>query len=248
MYAETFQELGLSPNEARIYEALLELGKSSVSEISSHTNIHRRNIYDAVNRLVEKGIITSVIGDKDSHYIPVDPNKLLEVVEEKREKLEKVMPALEDLFKQNKENEGIYILKGMEGYRNTIRDILDVGESGYTIGGKGIWTNPESDPFVQGLVKGFAKKNMKWRTLFDATTKEQVKSMGKQPHLTYRFLPEKYSSPTAIDIYGDRVVLFVNDNLDAPDENITIFMMVSKKLADSYKKWFEFMWDNAKKI
>jgi len=247
MYAETFQELGLSPNEARIYEALLELGKSSVSEIAAKTNIHRRNIYDAVNRLVEKGIITTVIGDKDSHYIPVDPNKLLEVVEEKREKLEKVMPALEDLFKQNKENEGIYILKGMEGYRNTIRDILDVGESGYTIGGKGIWTNPESDPLVQGLMKGMLKKNMQWRTLFDATTKEQVQEMKKYSYLTYRFLPEKYSSPTAIDIYGDRVVLFVNDNLDTPDENITIFMMVSKKLADRYKKWFEFMWDNAKK-
>jgi len=74
MYAETFQELGLSPNEARIYEALLELGKSTVGKIATKTNIHRRNVYDAVNRLVEKGIITPVIGDKDNHYIPVDPN------------------------------------------------------------------------------------------------------------------------------------------------------------------------------
>jgi len=84
MYAEIFQELGLSPNEARIYEALLELGRSSVAEIAVKTNIHRRNVYDAVNRLVEKGIITTVIGDKDNRYIPVDPNKLLEVVEEKK--------------------------------------------------------------------------------------------------------------------------------------------------------------------
>jgi len=155
------------------------------------------------------------------------------------------MPDLVDLFQQKKEGEGIYIFKGMEGYRNALRDIIDVGENGYTIGGKGIWTNPESDPLVQGLVKGFAKKNMQWRTLFDATTKEQVKSMGKQPHLTYRFLPEKYSSPTAVSIYADRVVLYVSDNLDTPTEDLTIFMMVSKKLADSYKKWFEFMWDHS---
>ena len=71
--------------------------------------------------------------------------------------------------------------------------------------------------------------------------------MRKYQNYGYRFLPEKYSSPTAVDVYGDRVVLYVSDNLDVPEEDITIFMMINKKLADSYRKWFEFMWSSAKK-
>jgi HTH-type transcriptional regulator, sugar sensing transcriptional regulator len=246
MYPETLQELGLSLNEARIYEALLKLGKSSISQIAVETSIHRRNVYDAVNRLVEKGIITPVIGSKDSNYLPVDPGKLLEIVEEKRQKLQKILPALEDLFKQEKGSEGIYILKGIEGYKNALRDILNVGQTCYTIAGKSLWTNPSTDPISEKAIQEGFQKNIKYHTLFDATAKEQVQKMKKYPNQIYRFLPEKYSSPTAVDIYGDRVVVYVNDNLDAPDENLTLFMIVSKKLADSYRQWFQFMWDHSK--
>ena len=55
------ESLGLSPNEARIYEALVEHGESGVSEIALFGNIHRRNAYDAIHRLVEKGLCFPIL-------------------------------------------------------------------------------------------------------------------------------------------------------------------------------------------
>lgn len=243
MYTDILQELGLSPNEARIYEALLELGESSISDIATHTNIHRRNVYDAINRLVEKGFIVPVIGSEERRYVPIEPRKFLENIEEKRTKLEKVLPDMENLFKQKKAKEGVYIYKGIEGYRNVLRDILSVAQDGYAIGAKGIWTVPSQDPFTESYAKETIKKKIKFQTLFDATLKNQMKEIREYPNITYRFLPEKYSTPTAIDIYGDRVVIYASSNLDAPREDITLFMMISQKLADSYRQWFQFMWD-----
>lgn len=70
-----------------------------------------------------------------------------------------------------------------------------------------------------------------------------MKKNSEYPNITYRFLPEKYSSKTAIDIYEDRVAIWTGGTLNSLDENITIFMTISQNLADSYRQWFQFMWD-----
>jgi len=248
MYAETFQELGLSPNEARIYEALLELGKSSVAEIAVKTNIHRRNVYDAVNRLVKKGIITTVIGDKDSHYIPVDPNKLLEVVEEEREKLQKIMPDLEDLFNQKRGDEGMYLLKGVEGYKNYLRDMLHAKGDVYTINAKGMFLDPRLRPFIENFWKEARAKKIAFHGLLDETAKEQVIEVAKKLAADCRIIPKQYSSPMTIDIYDDRVVTVIGEKPGELAEKVTIFMNISQDLADSYRQLFQFMWDHSKEL
>ena len=45
------QSIGLSPNEAKIYDALVTYGVSGVSTISLRAKVHRRNCYDALQRL-----------------------------------------------------------------------------------------------------------------------------------------------------------------------------------------------------
>lgn len=247
MHTDTLKELGFSPNEARIYEALLELGEASVSDIASHTNIHRRNAYDAIKRLVAKGFATPVIGEQEGHYVPVEPDKLLETLEEKKGKLQKILPDFQGLFEHKKTPESVYIYKGMEGFKNILRDILRLKQACYTIAAKGLWTNPRSNPLVESFVKESRKKKIEFCFLFDATVKNLIRPEWlKKDNVSYRVLPEKYSTPTAIDIYGDRVVIYVSENLEKPLEEITMFMMISEKLAQGYKQWFQFMWDHCK--
>jgi len=59
-----------------------------------------------------------------------------------------------------------------------------------------------------------------------------------------RFLPKKFSTTSAIDIFGDRVVTFTGLNINRLDDDLVQFVLISRKLADSYRKWFQFMWDN----
>ena len=248
-YADILKDLGLSPNEARIYEALLELGESSITEIATRTNIHRRNVYDAVNRLVDKGVITPVIGDKESRYAPVEPSKFLEMVEEKRTKLEEILPAMQKLFAEKKTTEGIFIYKGIEGFKNISRDTLRAKGYLYTIGGKRMWLDPypDKDPMVEGFLRTAKKRNIKMQILLDATAKDQFKPESPIANSEFRFLPKEYSSPTTIDVYDDRVVIYTGE-LEKPNENMTIFLIISKALAESYKQWFQFMWDRCKPI
>lgn len=250
-FAETLKELGLSPNEARIYEALLELGESSVTEIATHTNIHRRNVYDAVNRLVDKGIITPVIEGKESRYAPIEPGKFLEMIEEKRIKLEQILPEMQKLFAQKKTAEGVFVYRGIEGFKNVLRDTLKAKEFLYTIGGKSTWLDPYpyslQYPFVESWLKETKRKNIKLKILLDATAKDHYKPGPRLGNSEFRFLPKEYSSPALIDIYNDRVNIYLGKNLNQSLEDLTIFMMISERLAQSYKQWFQFMWDRCGK-
>ena len=78
MHFDIFQEIGLTPNEAKIYQALIEVGETTVGNIAIRGNIHRRNIYDAINRLIEKGLVFQIFARGENIYKAVDPVKLME--------------------------------------------------------------------------------------------------------------------------------------------------------------------------
>ncbi|MFH1211984.1 MAG: helix-turn-helix domain-containing protein, partial [Candidatus Woesearchaeota archaeon] len=55
------REIGLSKNECRVYLSLIKLGSGTVQEISKKSNVHRANVYDVLNKLMEKGLVSYII-------------------------------------------------------------------------------------------------------------------------------------------------------------------------------------------
>ncbi|MDP2624868.1 MAG: helix-turn-helix domain-containing protein [Candidatus Peregrinibacteria bacterium] len=244
MYTSILTQLGLSTNEAKIYQTLLEEGETTVGTIGLKSKIHRRNVYDAMNRLIEKGLVFQVFGKGENLYNPVDPSKLMELVDEKRMKLEGILPRLEKLYKKTPQHEAAYIYKGVEGFKNYLRDILSVEEDAYFIGAKGAWFDPRLQTFLDRFLVSAKKRGIKYQHLFDYEVKDHAKRVPKSVGKPYKFLPKKYSTSSMVDIFGDHVVSFTGAGLSKISDDITIFVIVSKPLADSYKKWFQFMWDH----
>ena len=81
-HQELLQSLGLSKNEAKIYETLLRQGEVGVGVISEKSGVHRRNVYDSLNRLMEKGLVFEIEGSVENKYQACEPKKLTEIVVE----------------------------------------------------------------------------------------------------------------------------------------------------------------------
>ncbi len=248
MYSQILAELGLSINEAKIYEALIREKTTTVSALALKSKIHRRNIYDALNRLIEKGLVFQVIGQGDNLFKPVEPSKLMELVDEKRARLEKAMPGLLAEYKKTPQLEAAYIYKGIEGFKNYLRDILSANEDAYFIGAKGAWFDPRLKTFLDRFLVDAKKRGIKYQHLFDYEVKEHVPYVPKAVGKPYKFLPKAYSTPSMIDIFGDHVVSFTGAGLAKISDDITIFVIISRPLATSYKQWFKFMWDMCPEI
>ena len=94
-------------------------------------------------------------------------------------------------------------------------------------------------------------KKIKAYHLFDHEMREHVKKKDLaspvHEHLPEsRFLPPEFSTNSAIDIFGDRVVTFTGLGINKLEDDVVQFVMISKQLAESYKKWFWLMWEASK--
>src|SRR3989344_6424828 len=139
MHKDLYESLGLSPNEAKIYEVLVERGESSVSDVAISAQIHRRNAYDAISRLIDKGLCFQIFSTDENQYNAVDPDKLVELWGERRQQLVDILPELKKKFSKRFVQEEAYIYRGLEGLKNVWRDVLRVGKDSYFIGAKAAW-------------------------------------------------------------------------------------------------------------
>ncbi len=245
MYKETLENLGLSPNEAVIYESLLFLGRASVTQISSHGKINRRNVYDVINRLLEKGLIFQIFQKGENIYEAVNPEKLFEIIKEQERELNKTLPGLRALYEDQPTDEMAFIYKGLEGFKNYMRDMARVGETTYFIGAKGLWFTPGVPKhFLTNFKKEMKRKKVKYYTIFDPIVKKEAPQYIDEVGGEHKIFPEKYSTTGVCDIFGDYVVTFNSVDVGNFGDEGTIFVMKNKKLAENFRTWFQFMWDN----
>jgi len=244
-----YESLGLSPNEAKIYEALVEHGESTVSEIAVSAQIHRRNAYDAIQRLIDKGLCFQILSPSENHYNAVDPDKLLELLAEKENELRLIMPGLKKKFSERLAPEEAYIYRGLEGQKNVWRDVIRVNKDSHVIGAKGAWYDPRLESSRKAFFKEANQKKIKFVQIFDHEVMNKMSDLPKrfEGNLEYRFLPKQYPTNSIIHIFGDYVVTYTGLTIGHLSEHTTFFVIRSKDLAESYRTWFWYMWEQSTK-
>lgn len=243
MFIKELQEIGMSKNEAKIYETVLEIGECSVSDIAKKSGIHRRNIYDTITRLIEKWLIFSIFWGQENMYAASEPQKIYEMLHEKQMIFEKILPYLKDARDKKPPTEAAFIYKGIEGYKNYMRDLARVAEDCYFLSAKWNWMTPWV-PFhlEQDFQEAMKRKGKVSKIIFDPRVRER-EDIQETASGEYRFLPDWYETPGIVDVFGDHVVTFKSAGVWNFWEDGTIFVMVNAQLAESYRTWFRFIWD-----
>ena len=243
MQYRIFHSLGLTENESKIYTTLLDLGTAQAGQITEKSGIHRRNVYDAIARLMEKGLISFVIVNNKKLFSPVNPKRFLEIIEEKKFQLDnlkndlnKIMPELQ-LMTNMQERHDVRFFKGGEGLKTVFEDILRTNKD-YIGYGPGL----QLEKILKHYFKHFIDKRLKAkigiRLIYNEGSRDKIK---KNPFSNIKYLPDQYSSHAALRVYGDKVALL----LLSVEEPMAI-VIKNKAIADGYRKYFEVMWKAAK--
>ncbi len=243
MFESVLKELGLSQNEAKIYEALLNTTSANVSSIAVKSKVHRRNVYDSLNKLVEKGLVSQLILNSEKHFKAVDPNRLMGLIKDKEELLQGELPEMEKRFQKLFSNEQAYVYKGIQGFRNYMQDILDADKDVFCIGSKDGWADKRLTLFTGRFYKEFYRKKLKVYNLFDYEMRDEIPEFVKRNKIHYKILPKGFSTNSAIDIFGDRVVTFTGLHKRRLDDDLSQFVIISNSLANSYRTWFKMIWN-----
>lgn len=131
MYKDILLQLGLTPNEAMVYEFLLKSGESPAGVIIKKTPLKRGVIYNALSDLEKKELISKKTKNKVACFSPNHPEKLREYVEEKEEEAKKAkqtleanMAALTSHFQLVSGRPGVRVYEGREGLVKVLDDSL----------------------------------------------------------------------------------------------------------------------------
>ncbi len=245
MHYDVLQLLGLPKNEAKIYEALLSLGPANVSVIANTAKVNRRNVYDSLKNLITRKLIIKIRGEKELLYQAEPPNKLQSIINEQKNEIQSLLPELNNLYQKRTPKEQAFISRGREGLKNYWQFVTSQNETIYFMGGKGAWHDPAIEQDRKEYFKKCQEKNIAIKGIFDYEVSEWGRDIydAYDPNLM-KFLPREYSNRATFNVCNDRVILFPMSQ-DKNIANMTIFNIVSKSLAASYIKWFDFMWEKA---
>lgn len=234
MEVKSLVELGLTESEARIYQAVLKLRVCTVRQISKECGFHRTNIYDVLEQLKEKGLITFFSEGKTMKYSASDPQNLYGFLKEKKEILDSIFPNLKSMYSQSKEEVQVEVYKGTEGMKAAWRDMLKEGKTLYGFGVRG-QLREKLPVFSQQWLRDIRKKKIPYYGIYT--------QKGNNPsyYTEIRYVSKELSSPVATFIYGDKI------NINLWDPELLAIVIKSKLVASMYKKHFDLMWKLAKK-
>src|SRR3989338_1787828 len=256
MYEEELKKLGLTDGESRVYSSLLNLESSTVGPITKKSGVAYSKIYEVLQRLIEKGLVSFIIKDKTKYFQAIEPSRLREYLERKKEEIEEnekilhdLLPKLNNLIseKNKQESEILLVEKGIM----TAYDVLLSRAKTNSLLRFLYMHNPLYDEKVYEFYYGRVNYNFK-----------KINSIIKEKNIEWIGVISEGNvgrklgrPPKGID---QRYVSFpVPGNIDITDEAILItiwssskpigILIQSEEVANSFKEYFDSVWKLAKK-
>lgn len=233
---ELLEELGLTKLEIKIFEFLLDNGPSIVGDVARKTGIHRRNSYDALERLIQKGLVSYIKENNVKQYEASSPDVVYEKLKSRLTEWEEVMPDLEEKRKQWDNKKETLFFRGISGIKHIFFDQIEVGEEVLVHA-----TNMDTSsvlkyffPKYQNLRK---ENNIKTRMIFDESFKADLSKMKKLPLCKIKMISGCNSTDTSQYIYGDNVAI-----VRWSSEPFAILIR-DKEISKSFREKFEVFWD-----
>ncbi|MEM4239570.1 MAG: helix-turn-helix domain-containing protein [Candidatus Woesearchaeota archaeon] len=235
---EALRALGLTEIEEKVYLTLIEEGPSLAGHISRKSGIHRRMVYDATERLIKKGLVSYIMKNNRRLFEAVDPERLLQIVQEQEAAVKQVLPQLKLAHSMSKEKQETQFFKGHAGVKGVFEDQINEGKELLILAASTSAREMFPSYFHWFDVRR-KQKNIRARMLADA---KHAGKFADVPLAEVRHVSGLGNDATSTNIYGNKVAIIFWSR-----EKPFVVLIKQKEIADAYRAYFEQMWKIAKK-
>jgi len=239
-----FEDIGLTKREINVYLALLELGSTTIGAILEKTQIPSSKIYEILNRLQDKGLVSYVKIDNKRHYQASDPKSILTFLDEKRNNISEVLPQLIEKQKFAKKKQSVEIYEGQKAIMNLLRNLIQDAKP------KELYlafthTSEHEDKIINLFYKNFIKRrtdkkldirllaNSHQRKMFQENYSSDELNQAKMRFTNFDF-------PHGMTIFRDYVITVTWK------ENPTAIKIKSEQIAEEFRNFFLQLWKISK--
>jgi len=238
MLLKDLQKLGFSKNVSNVYLTLFGLGQARAGEIIKKVGIHRNLVYQALDKLEQKKLITKINTRGVATYKTLDPARLMNELREKEALLHNIIEELETI--QKPKSQEIIVREGIEELRKFELEIynkMEKGEVLYHLGLATNWHDTMSKNTYEKLIDIQNKRQFHIRAIAGYVQNEEKEYADKTRGLTeFKIIPSITTRRNEITIFRDSIFikLFI--------EPYTIVEIKNAEIAEGYKKYFDLLW------
>src|SRR3989338_4877720 len=242
MDSQILEKIGLSPSEAKSYVACFELGEASAADVANRASLNRSNCYEALKRLIAKGLISVIKVERKTLFKASDTKQLYELVENNKEQLSLFINDLDKRRNSKNQQSTATLFEGYNGIKAVFEDILNTLKKGEEYLVFGAVDVPEVfGRYISHWTKNRIKKGIKLKIIFNKEAYRLIQASNKISLSEIKILPKEYITPAVVNIYGDKTATIVWG--DKP----VAFVVENKEYAKSFRNYFELLWKLAKK-
>jgi len=239
---EALREFGLTDKEVRVYLASLKLGTALVQDIAKKAGTYRTYTYEILKSLKEKGLVSHAIKSGKQYFEVAEPEKLINILNEKKSKINKILPDLKNIYESIIEKPKIELYEGKEGLKTILDDLIKTKKEILVYS-----STRKQQQLLQFYFPNYIKRRVKEKIKIKVLTEKSKETLelhkkDKQELREMRFLPKGFEFPTATNIYGNKVAI-----LSLEKEPIGV-IIEDEAIAKTQKMIFELMWKQAKTL
>lgn len=237
-------KLGLKANEAQLYLTCLAAPAGLyVHEITKRSELNRSTVDMLLDRLIERGLITSYKEDVRRRYVAVSPHQLLGDYEQRVENLRGAIPVLLSLIQPGTPSR-VTFFEGQEGIRKLYRDIFQTLKTksprdkiiySFSSGTDVLDQVPDLDDF-------FINKRVAADIRIDIIAAQKASKLepwvpdAKKLRRVKYFDDKKFPMRVEIDVYADKVAFLATTR---PYGGV---ILENKGVAEGMRSIFQLLW------
>lgn len=249
---ELLRKIGLTKSESKVFIALLKIGDfTAKGKIVDESKIAPSKIYDILNKLIEKGLVSTIIKNNIKHFIAANPEKLLEytankkvqIIEEEKS-IKQMLPELREIYASLKKKviaEVFIGWKGMENVYSTSLESMKKSDKIYILGASKGNNQEKTKEFFLKYSQRAKQKEISAKVIFNENARSYVKEMEKELkiRLNKKFLFK--TTPVEVAITKDVTAIIILK------EEPIVTLIHDKETAESFVMYFNELWKIAKK-
>lgn len=245
MTIEELIELNLSPQEAKLYQASLELSPATVADLAKKAGIERTASYPYLKSLVKKGLLKQSPIKGRTLYLAESPKRLGEILEEKKKTYQQLLPELMSIFNIKGTKPKIRYFEDRDGMRTILMNSIHPGIK------EKLHINPIMNvmevlgkDWSRRYIEERVKRGIRVKTLRKKETivgPWEVTAKDKSLLREIRYLPDDFKVENLIIIYLNTVAIIssIRENYGLEIE--------SKEFAETMRSFFNLAWEGAAK-
>jgi len=228
---EKLIKIGFTKKEALIFEALVNYGEITASELSKKVSIDRSVTYNILDNLTLKGYISYISKDRKKRFFIKKSESLILPIQEKMSIAADLIKSIEEKQKISTQITEVSIHEGKNSLKLLDSEWLNAKKI-YAINVIG-----KADKIIPYHMAQIRNKAINTKAKVIVSSEEGKKAM-KLYGIKPKIMPKKYWNNVPIVVHDDIILITTFEN-DKP----TSIRIQNTEIANAFKKNFELIWD-----